>query len=378
MRVAVVKLGARISFNSRDTSGGNGEARSIIKMLHRGGAEVHIFTKILDKDTLPSEYKWHDIEKDAETIDHSPCEGLVVLNGNVNFFGGAEDRSQLLNYHIINNFRGPVFYVYCDPALTLKQVWPSVEKKKWVSNWQRKNLEITRDDIIYFSQPADVKKVAKILEKIDIGVREIIHYPFEKFPCLNERLPLNTAPKIDLSYGGTMRGGKRAEKMLKYYFGHNAISVEMFGKIELEDFQKIPKIASKMNGSGLSWPNFSGPVRYDEMLPKMNEAMAHVVIGDPLYEDINDMAQRAYESIWSSVITFIDADLDGWRRVYAADRVLGDFLYVNDRHEVREKIQLLKADEPLRRQIVEDQVRAVNFNADEYCGTFVQALRELA
>ena len=51
MKVGVIKLGSRISFNANDTSGGNGEARSIIKMLHGGGADVEIFTKILKKDT---------------------------------------------------------------------------------------------------------------------------------------------------------------------------------------------------------------------------------------------------------------------------------------------------------------------------------------
>ena len=367
MKVAVIKLGSRISFNANDTSGGNGEARSIIKMLHGGGAEVHIYTKILKKDNLLPEYHWHNLSEPfvARLPD---MDALVVLNGNVNFFGGAEDPEQLLNYTIINAFQGKVFYLLCDPELTLKQVWPSVEKKPWASNWTKEMLHISRSDITYLSQPFDVDKVRNDLKKNEVIPKNIIHFPFEQFPCLNEHLPVNPTPEVDLSYGGTMRGGKRAKKMAKFYFGHpEDISVEMFGKIELKDFDEKLVL-------GLRPPTFSGAIRYDEMLPKMNKAMCHCVIGDPWYEKINDMAQRAYESIWSNVVTFIDSDLDTLRRVYGSDTVLADFLYVSSRDELSEKIKLLKTDDSLRRQILEDQLKAINFDAGIYCGVFVSLL----
>jgi hypothetical protein len=398
MKVAVIKLGSRISFNANDTSGGNGEARSIIKMLKEGGADVHIYTKILKKDNLVEDYKWHnltDILEKGYTSWHGPTfsglpgthlplqtdgptifpyDALVVLNGNVNFFGGAEDPEQLLNYQIINAFDGPVYYIFCDPELTLKQVWPSVKKKEWGSKWTEKQLNITRTDITYLSQPHDVEKVLADFGKNEVGPKNIIHFPFEKFPCLNEQLPFNPTPKVDLSYGGTMRGGKRIKKMVKFYFGHPSdISVEMFGKIDSEDFDKLKGTPGLPPGT--REPTFTGAVRYDEMLPKMNEAMAHCVIGDPWYEDINDMAQRAYESIWSNVVTFIDIDLDQLRRVYGADPQLADFLYVSTRQELSEKIQLLKTDIELRRHIVEAQLAAINFDAKLYCTSFVNLLK---
>ena len=370
MKVAVIKLGSRISFNANDTSGANGEARSICKMLKGGGAEVHIYTKILKKDNLVEDYKWHDL---SEHITQYPEEdALVVLNGNVNFFGGAEDREQLLNYAIINAFEGPIFYVYCDPELTLKQVWPSVAKKPWNSNWSQGTLDIVRKDIIYLCQPFDTEMIRNDLKKNEIIPQKIVHFPFEQFPCLNEQLSFNPNPEVDLSYGGTMRGGKRVKKMAKFYFGHpDEISVEMFGKIEEKDFDD--KYISRLRR-----PIFSGPVKYDEMLPKMNKAMAHCVIGDPYYEKINDMAQRAYESIWSNVITFIDADMDKLRRVYGADKVLADFLYVNDRQELSEKIILLKSDIELRKQILADQIKAIDFDATCYCTTFIDQIKELS
>ena len=43
MKVAVLKLGSRISYNSKDTSGGNGEARSLINMMDNAGIAVQLF-----------------------------------------------------------------------------------------------------------------------------------------------------------------------------------------------------------------------------------------------------------------------------------------------------------------------------------------------
>lgn len=365
MKIAVIKLGARISFNAKDTSGGNGEARAIIKMLKLGGADVHIFTKILAKDNLVEDYSWHNLSED---IDTSEMDALIVLNGAVNFFGGAEDKEQLMNYVIINHFKGPVFYTLCDPALTLKQIWPSVEKKDWASNWSEESLLITRNDIVYLSQPWDTELVKKKLGKNEVIPKAILHFPFEQFPCLNEMLPVNHTPLVDLSYGGTMRGGRRAKKMVKFYFDHPTdLLVEMFGKIEEKDF------ADKLI-AGLYQPEFTGPVQYNDMLVKMNKSLSHCVIGDPWYEQINDIPQRLYESVWSNVITFVDSDMDKIRRVWKNDKELGDFLYVQSRQELTEKIKFVKEDTSIRMDILNCQISAINFNATEYCENFVNLI----
>ncbi len=376
MKIAVIKLGARISFSSQGSSGGTGEALSIIKMLEQGGADVHIFTKILDKDVLPETFKWHDMREDVSALKRAIAhvDALLIINGTVQFYGGAEDREQLLNYILINEFSGPVYYIFCDPELTLKQVWSAVEGKPWASNWSEQMLNIERTDIRYVAQPYDVQKVLAELKKNEVKPSSIVHFPLEQFPCLNDRLPFNESPTVDLSYGGTMRGGRRIAKMLKFYFGHPSdISVEMFGKIDAEDFTKHKKYGSQ--ATILRNPTFTGPVRYDEMLPKMNKSMAHCVIGDPWYEEINDIPQRLYESIMSQVVTFADYDMDTKRRVYGADKELADFLYVKTREELSEKIQLLKSDVDTRKEIIAAQFAAVGFDTKKYCESFVNLLR---
>ncbi|MEM2159351.1 MAG: hypothetical protein QXN55_00140 [Candidatus Nitrosotenuis sp.] len=371
MKVGVVKLGARISFSSIGTSGGTGEAISIIKMLQLGGADVHIYTKILKKDVLLPEYTFHDIL--TSDLSMSEMDALIVINGTVNYFGGADAPDQTLNYVAINKFAGPVFYIYCDPELTLKHLWPNIAKRDWGKNYSEKDINIVRDDIIYVSQPYLVDVIFEDIKKEKGAVipKKVIHYPFERFPCLNDRLEINPSPVVDLMYGGTMRGGRRAKKMAQFYFGYpDDILVEMFGKIEAEDFKG--KAAAYIDG--LTHPKFTGPVNYDRMLNKMNTAMCHVVIGDPYYEETQDMAQRAYESIWAGNIVFIDKDLDTIKRTFPKSEFLQEWAYVENRDDVIERIQLLKETPNLREEILEMQISGIEFVAQKYCDDFVKLL----
>jgi hypothetical protein len=371
IKLGVIKLGARISFDNQGTSGGTGETISLIKMMINGGAQVIALSKriknepekpienVLIVDTLEFKDKINNLSLDA----------LCILNGNVNFFGGTEDEYQIANYHIINNFKGPIFYILCDPELTLKQIWHSVEKKEWGKKYNKKDIEITRDDIFYICQPFNTEKVKNSFGKYEVSnIRGIKHYPFELFPFLNTPKPFNEAPTVHLSYGGTMRGGKRIKKMIKYYFGWpEDIIVEMFGKIELKDFN--PNLISN-----LRTPNFTGVVKYDKMLEKMNSAMSHIVIGDPWYEEISDMAQRASESVVAQCITFIDSDLDKEKRFYKNDKDLIDFLYVSSREDAENKLRLLINDNSARKDIIDAQFKAINFDAKKYCTDFINLL----
>jgi hypothetical protein len=371
MNVGVIKLGSRISYGGKDTSGGNGEVRSVLKILRTAGINVHVFTKILEKDTLVEDTTWHQIDEDYLQINSLGLDALVVLNGNVNFFGGAEDRSQILNYHLINNFKGKVFYILCDPALQLKQIWSSIAKKPWADAYKEADILIKRRDISYVSQPFRVDLLVKdILPKNNIDIKQAIYFPFEQFPCLNDIIPqLDVSElKSDISYGGTMRGGKREKKMINFYFGYSSdIDVEMFGKIELKDFN------SKKIGD-LRPPRFSGTVKYDDFLQKMNTSLSTVVIGDPLYEQLEDINQRVYESIWSNVVTFIDDEFDSNHRVFGHDKDLSEFVYVKNRQEVEERVNIIKNEPDVRNYILERQIEAVNFDKHKYSQKLKQIL----
>ena len=159
MKIALIKLGSRISISSTGTSGGTGEALSIIKMLIKGGASVDVYTKVLKKDIMPSDFSIYDLESNYEDINNRNYDCLLVLNGNVNYFGGQDDPSQTLNYYIINHFNNRVFYILCDCNLLLTQIWNQIVKKPWSSNYLESDIYIKRDDIIYITQAQAIDKV---------------------------------------------------------------------------------------------------------------------------------------------------------------------------------------------------------------------------
>ena len=365
MNVAVIKLGSRIAINSSGTSGGTGEALSIIKMLTDGGASVSVFTKILDSDDKPSTFSIYNIEDYYKEV--KDYDALVILNGNVNYFGGADDPSQTLNYYIINHFPNKVFYILCDCNLLLKQIWPSIENKSWANNYNKEDIWISRSDIVYISQASATLKVLEKANQQGIQIKNIIHYPFEKFPLitLNDS-EFNENPKYDLLYGGTFRGGRRESDMIKFYFGYSdKFSIEMFGKIELDNFDS-KKI------KGLRAPNFGKSVPYDKFNEKMLESRATVIIGDPLYKAWSDLAQRIYESIRVGNVTFIDSSYDFRKSVYK-EKELRDFCYVSSREEVSNKLLTLR-DNSFRKHIVDLQRLETNINKDEFCSSLVSIL----
>lgn len=367
MKVAVIKLGSRISISSQGTSGGTGETLAIINMLVTGGAWVDAYTKVLSKDEKPTTFNIYDIEEEYKNINSREYDCLVVLNGNVNYFGGVDSPDQTLNYNIINNFNGRVYYIMCDCNLLLKQIWPSIEKKKWVSNYNRDDINITRDDIVYISQAKAVDKVLDKARANSINIKDVIHYPFEKFPMLTlNYCDFNENPKYDLLYGGTFRNGKREDDMVKFYFGYSdKYNVEMFGKISIEDFN--PKKIDNLNP-----PKFGNPVEYDKFSEKMLESKATIIIGDKLYKQWNDLAQRIYESIMVGNVTFLDSSYDYTKRVFKNPE-LREFNYVSSKRDVEKRLDKLN-DISFRKHIVDLQIEDVIINIDDYCKGFVKLL----
>lgn len=380
MKIAVIKLGARITWDT-DGAVAPGEAVSICKALTLGGAEVHVFTKILKKDTLDPSITWHDIA-DADQGDLDALDALVIINGNVNFFGGAEDREQILNYEIINNFQGRVVYIMCDPELQLKQIWPFGPKKEWGTKYREENVNITRTDIEVLSQPFDLEAVKAGWKGVPIA--KFFHFPMERFPYLNGAVSPTNSPTIDLMYGGTPRTGRRIPNLYKWYWNlPKDISAEIFGTIDGSDFMKHPKLDVAQladdyftkTGLSLRAPNFSGKVKYDQVLPKMSNALAHLATGDPSYETLDIIPQRIAECHAAGNIVFVDSNMDKSRRIYPVGTMAHDFLYVQSQAELVDRLRIVKADPGIRHELLEAQRTATNFNAEVFCRSLVQALQ---
>lgn len=369
MKTAIIKLGSRISISNVGTSGGTGEALSIIKILVNGGADVDVYTKVLKKDFMPLDFNIYDLESNYQEINNRNYDCLLVLNGNVNYFGGQDDPAQTLNYFIINHFNNRVFYILCDCNLSLSQIWNQIESKSWASNYNKSDIYINRDDIIYISQAQDTKKV---LEKArsKVSVDNCFYFPFEQFPLFTLRYSdFNENPIYDISYGGTFRGGKREADMIKFYFGYpEDIKVEMFGKIQLSNFNK-KKIEY------LNQPIFNKSVNYNEYSNKMLEARSTIIIGDPLYKEWSDLAQRIYESIMIGNVCFIDKTYDFNQRVFS-NKELKEFCYISDKKsEIVDKIKKIR-DNNFRKYIIDLQREDTKINFYNYSKDLIELIEE--
>lgn len=367
MKIAAIKLGARIARGG--TSGGSGEALAILEMLSKHN-DVHAYTKVLSKDEPIEFVQMHQILDEYTKINEENYDCLIVINGNINYFGGVDSPEQTLNYHIINNFKGKVFYIMCDPSLTLTQIWKSIEKKEWASNYRKEDIFITRKDIIYICQPKNVEKIAADIKKNDIEILNVIHFPFEKFPLMFKKPEWKklSERKYDILYGGTFRSGKRQDDMIKYYFDYpDNLNVTMFGKIKATDFSD-KKVMNKKH------PNYEGAVNYDTFNEKMSESISTVIIGDKYYKEIDDLAQRIYESVLSGVITFIDADYDKTKRVFTSE--LSNLLYVNSKEEIINKLEKIKQlSEDDFYKLLERQYENIKVDINDYCLQFTNLLK---
>jgi len=266
---------------------------------------------------------------------------------------------------------GTINYIYCDPNLTLKETWNSVVKKPWGSKYKQEEIELADTPIRYISQPKLTSIKEKIKEKTKINVTDMIHYPFELFPLLSDKkidVPLSQK-KYNLLYGGTFRGGKRQEDMIKFYFGQD--NTTMFGNIKEKDFN-----IKKVEAQGFTIadiPKLEKAVKYDDFNSKMSEAKATVIIGDKYYKEIDDLAQRIYESIQAGIVTFIDEDYDRTKRVFK-DKRLANFLYVKNGEDVKKKLDVINTWTDEQYKLFVDHQRKDTELDNSYCKNFVETV----
>jgi len=351
MSIGILKLGGRLTWDAVDKTGGLGEAKAICELLakHR---KLYIYTKINNKDNLNPKHNiniW-DINTVHDSLDDHDI--LIIFNGHVNFYGGAENPEQIKIYELINKFKGKIFYILIDPNLYLKQIWNSVEKKEWGSKYSKEDIFITRNDINIITSIYNREAGVMLWSKGKIPFKTYNYFSFEKYPMIFAMLQPTSNLKYDILYMGTFRNGKRQDKMIKYYFGHKYINSIFIGKTKLKDFTK--KYSELI-------PEFLPPVQFKDIGTEVNQSIAHVCIGDKFYEG-NILTPRIYECINFNTICFIDSDLDKNRYIFGDN----DYFYVSSREEVEEKVLELKNNIDFRLEMLQKQRELINFDIDNY------------
>lgn len=382
-KVALIKLGVRFALNSVSTTGGIAEAISIINMLLNSGIKVDVYDKILPRDETSSMESLRILDLDGsqfdkslptyETVNDQGYDALIVLNGNVTYFGGADRPHETKKLIILNEFKGKVFYVIGDFNLLLKDSYDSLSKKSWVHDYDGHNLATDRDDIIYISQGKNTKL---LLDNINNGksknivkIKDVKYFPIEKFPWfMMDYKEFNENPEVDVIYGGNFRGGKREEDMIKYLFGYSddirvrlfgAISEDNFNKTKIKDLRK-PEIISK-SFDYLTYCNY------------LNNSKSIIIIGDGKDKLYNKTAARVYESVKMGLVLFIDESLDPNKTVFDNEE-LKDFCYVKSREDVEDRLSKLTNE--YRRHLVELERKDLDVTFNEYCLKFKELLEE--
>lgn len=362
MKIAVMKIGARIHENDKIGSASN-EALATIKMLQLGGADVTAFTKVLSSDKQKNYIKdYHDFFNNIDNFDR-----LVIVNGNLNFFGGkcSDDGPEI--YRAINLFKKPIIYMFYDPYLGIKQCYKSVLSKEWGKKYTQEQLEIKPNTLHYITQCKQTNLIN------EIGQKSCIYFPIEKFPMImeNELYKVDfDKTEFDLNYAGTFRGGRREESMIEFFFGMpEDIKVQMFGNIKLEQFTKYGELRA---------PEFGKAVTHEKVREQIQKAKATVIIGDPRYIELDDIAERFYESIIYGQITFVDEKYDRTNRAYN-NPILKQFLRVKNREDLVYKLKAIKNDKQLFEDIIRLQVEDLykGFDKIKFCNDFVNLIGSL-
>ena len=362
LNLAIMKIGARIHENDKIQNSTN-EVLATIKLLQLGGAHVTAITQILDSDNKNTSfpiksYDW--FEKHIDEFDK-----LIIINGNANFYGG-QYTSDVEIYKLMNMFPKEIIYFLYDPYLGLTDITKSLKNKKFAKNYNLDNYKIP-NRIHYITQCRNTPEIN------ELGQKSIQYFPLELFPIVMEKSLDNMVDFdfafFDLNYAGSFRGGRNQKSMIKYFFGlPDDISVFMFGNLKLSQFD-----TNKYKG--LRPPMFGLPVSHDKVRQNIKQGLATVIIGDPLYSKLDDIAQRFAESIIYGQITFVDSEYDLNRRAYH-NKELEDYLCISSKEELITKIREIKNDKKLFYELLQKQKDDLlnNFNKDSYCKDLVNMI----
>ncbi len=103
-------------------------------------------------------------------------------------------------------------------------------------------------------------------------------------------------------------------------------------------------------------------------------------VNDYLNKDVNESVELALKrarkshELYNDVVTFIDYELDTYKRIFGFDDELKNFMYVKNVKDVENKIKQLKSDKELLNRILEKQHKVVEFDKDKYCVDFVNMI----
>ena len=333
-KIALLKIGSLKFANLKTTS--SQQFYGIYNVIKSAGYDVDILTY------EPTE--WSKTFSEIKDINEE-YDLLFAYNGPINLYGGAPCPWMQENFLMMAKWKKAVYFLYNDPNMPWKDLWPAVASKTW-NTYKLEDIDVTSDIIVLSNMYETDFKVAKAKHKKVKQNVSFKYFPFNEWILYSDLVPGNikNTSECDLTYGGSFRGGNRAEKMVNYFFNKEKISVDLFGTVRLDQF---PEELIKDKKA----PNFLGKQQMSKVLEVGARGIASIIFGDTNYNN-NLITLRVFESILSGSVTFIDNDFDVNHQIFDEE-----FMYVKNGEELEDKIVQLKNDPLLREKMIECQNR---------------------
>lgn len=323
MKIALINMGNNVTDYKTTPSA---ETLYLANSLRSLGCEVDV---ISNKDTENTTS--YENANDPNTYDR-----LVVINGSVNFFGGSENYGVLNAQKFMSAYKSKIYYLLTDIRLGFSQSWPAIQGKEWKVNYSEETLMI-KSPIKIISQGINLDIAKDAHKKVSVPDLEYAHFPLERYKIYQDDFVIAkpTEKKFDLVYGGSFRAGQREQKMVEFLFD-TGLNVEFFGTAKESQFKNKKKYPWTVP------PSFGKKVANSEMINKMSEGVATLIIGDKSYND-NFTTLRVWEAMASDAVMLIDEEFDSKHRIIDDAR-----FYVKNKAELIEMVQKLKSDKGLR------------------------------
>lgn len=305
--------------------------------------------KIVDYATAVNVGKY---EFDEELV--SSLDFVILSNGSLNFFGGAENIWKMNQLKILNMIKCKVYFLLTDTKLGFTDNPGAYSNKPWASKYDLDTLKANKD-LTYITQMHNISDefkqvyINKFKSKANHTILDFKHLPVSKIQMQNERLEWSWENKShDIGYvGGQLRNKSRALNIGKFLFNLDKnIKSELVGHIKLEQLLKhnkcdietthLPEIRHKR-------------VSCNKMIEHMSKYKSTLLIGDADHKDIS-FGWRLYEGILANTIIFVDRNLDSKNMLFD-----NDFNYISSKEELELKLKKIQNDEQFCKQICNEQ-----------------------
>ena len=329
MKVAITKIGANITFSSSNKSAANADILYALRTLGTKGNEITIVTHKTRNTVLPKQLKFQEIQG-TKTFDDFDC--VLVFNGSINFFGGAEDPNLLALYKALHHTSKRIFWIQTDGAMYMQKLQPLIWKRPWYDASQ--DYSIDEGQIVYLTQGRDIDKMrnAVLSKKNAYNPDLIVHYPWEKTILSNweKKIKVTNPPfsqrEFTFGFGGATRNAYKKKKIETWYNKPNTL---LFGNLR---------------GVVAPFAHMESKVSYQQMIPMMERCKATVIFGDELYNN-NFRTLREYESILAGCLVLFDKEFntDSPYAITPKDTIMiTEELAQNQRREVLESYNTLE------------------------------------